>query len=401
MLGPPTLEATSLSADWTALIEWVGVQETGLKAEQTAAESELGRIISKVSQTTEKAHDAVKAVAVQEVPAAATMAELGELLAGLRSNAEADLRVFDQEKAKLADLRTRIEALEEEEAVARKLGHLLRTDGFEGWLMHSALEQLAERATERLLELSDSQYSLVLDDRAFSVRDHANADELRSARTLSGGETFLASLSLALALAEATAELAPEGAPRIDSIFLDEGFGTLDPHTLDIVASAPSRSSARPGEWSASSPTSATLPTECRCGSKSPRPVAQRRSNESRCDVKFSVESGAPEYGIAADADTLEEASHTVDATIERPVDDWEPLPPVADLASPTGSCSSMEFAESTLVSGSTTATALTSVSVRRWQQVLSIRSSDGAVVDGCLLTEALRDRRAFRLGRS
>ena len=70
------------------------------------------------------------------------------------------------------------------------------------------------------------------------MRDHTNADEVRSARTLSGGETFLASLSLALAVADATAELAPEGAPRMESIFLDEGFGTLDPHTLDTVATA-------------------------------------------------------------------------------------------------------------------------------------------------------------------
>ena len=90
----------------------------------------------------------------------------------------------------------------------------------------------------RLRELSGGQFCLVLDDRNFAVRDHTNADELRSARTLSGGETFLASLSLALALADATAELSPEGAPTIESIFLDEGFGTLDPQTLDTVATA-------------------------------------------------------------------------------------------------------------------------------------------------------------------
>ena len=61
---------------------------------------------------------------------------------------------------------------------------------------------------------------------------------MRGARTLSGGETFLASLSLALALADNIADLAPEGAARIESMFLDEGFGTLDPGTLDVVAGA-------------------------------------------------------------------------------------------------------------------------------------------------------------------
>ena len=72
----------------------------------------------------------------------------------------------------------------------------------------------------------------------FDVVDHRNADERRSARTLSGGETFLASLALALTLAEQTAELAAEGAARLESLFLDEGFGTLDNDTLEIVATA-------------------------------------------------------------------------------------------------------------------------------------------------------------------
>ena len=104
--------------------------------------------------------------------------------------------------------------------------------------MQAALEELVDAATVRLRELSSGQFSLELVEREFMVRDHANADELRSARTLSGGETFLASLSLALALADATSELSPEGAPTIESIFLDEGFGSLDPGTLDVVAAA-------------------------------------------------------------------------------------------------------------------------------------------------------------------
>ena len=64
------------------------------------------------------------------------------------------------------------------------------------------------RRHRRLRELSSGQFSLELVDATFMVGDHANADELRGARTLSGGETFLASLALALALADATSELA-------------------------------------------------------------------------------------------------------------------------------------------------------------------------------------------------
>jgi exonuclease SbcC len=114
----------------------------------------------------------------------------------------------------------------------------LSATGFEAWLMTAALDELCRRATTRLRALSGGQFSLVLRDRELLVRDHHHADELRGVRTLSGGETFLASLALALALAEATAELAPAGAPTIESIFLDEGFGTLDPDTLDTVAGA-------------------------------------------------------------------------------------------------------------------------------------------------------------------
>jgi exonuclease SbcC len=68
------------------------------------------------------------------------------------------------------------------------------------------------------------------------VIDHADADSRRSVRTLSGGETFQASLALALALSSQMSSLSAAGGARLDSIFLDEGFGTLDPETLDVVA---------------------------------------------------------------------------------------------------------------------------------------------------------------------
>ena len=53
---------------------------------------------------------------------------------------------------------------------------------------------------------------------------------------MSGGETFQASLALALALSSQISALAAAGAARLDSIFLDEGFGTLDAETLEVVA---------------------------------------------------------------------------------------------------------------------------------------------------------------------
>jgi DNA repair protein SbcC/Rad50 len=70
------------------------------------------------------------------------------------------------------------------------------------------------------------------------VIDHTNASQARPARTLSGGETFLASLALALTLADQLAGLAAAGTARLEALFLDEGFGTLDAETLDVVAAA-------------------------------------------------------------------------------------------------------------------------------------------------------------------
>jgi len=116
------------------------------------------------------------------------------------------------------------------------LGNLLRTDQFERWLLDEALTDLVARANVRLGELTGGHYSLSAAEGSFRVVDHRNADEVRDARSLSGGETFLTSLALALALADSSVDAAAQGGEPIESIFLDEGFGTLDPDTLDVVA---------------------------------------------------------------------------------------------------------------------------------------------------------------------
>jgi exonuclease SbcC len=69
------------------------------------------------------------------------------------------------------------------------------------------------------------------------VVDHNDADSRRMVKTLSGGETFQASLALALALSSQLGSFAAAGATQLGSIFLDEGFGSLDEATLDVVAS--------------------------------------------------------------------------------------------------------------------------------------------------------------------
>lgn len=236
-LGAPPADGASLASDWTTLVGWARNTERELIEGRDASSAEVRRCDEAIATETDAALEQIEGLLGEALPDW-PFRKLGELIAARESSALAAITVFEQARAKHAALRKRVDDLLEQEQVAKKLGHLLRSDGFEGWLMQSALDRLAVQATDRLFELSGGQYSLVLQDRAFAVRDHNNADEVRGARTLSGGETFLASLSLALALSAATAELAPDGAPEIESIFLDEGFGTLDPQTLDTVASA-------------------------------------------------------------------------------------------------------------------------------------------------------------------
>lgn len=235
--GPPPSDTTDLVVAWNTLTNW-----TANEAYSAAAERRV--TVDKKSETESlrtELVDTSRTLCVEvlgDVDPDTEVSEMSDMLAHHSARAMADLKGFDERLDNRNKLKERIGGLTEQASVATKLGGLLRADGFEGWLMEAALDELVERATRRLFELSGSQYSLTVHKRDFAVRDHANADELRSARTLSGGETFLASLSLALALADATAELAPEGAPVMESIFLDEGFGTLDPHTLDTVATA-------------------------------------------------------------------------------------------------------------------------------------------------------------------
>ena len=81
------------------------------------------------------------------------------------------------------------------------LGQLLRAGSFERWLCSEALDSLVAEASETLMELSGGQYQLDRDDRNdLVVIDYQDAGARRPVHTLSGGETFQASLALALAL---------------------------------------------------------------------------------------------------------------------------------------------------------------------------------------------------------
>jgi len=89
------------------------------------------------------------------------------------------------------------------------------------------------------MTLSQGRYSFHTEGNEFQVVDHWNADDRRSVRTLSGGESFLASLALALALSSSVSQFADGGGSfKLDALFLDEGFSTLDSETLNVAVEA-------------------------------------------------------------------------------------------------------------------------------------------------------------------
>ena len=153
---------------------------------------------------------------------------------------ESTIERLQKDLARSLELQERKKALDAQAALAGTLAQHLRADQLLAFIQEEALRQLADDGSRRLEALSLGRYSLVVDDQEFAVVDHWNADSHRSVKTLSGGETFLASLALALALAEGLAGLASEGraGDPLESLFLDEGFGTLDPETLAQVVQA-------------------------------------------------------------------------------------------------------------------------------------------------------------------
>ena len=111
---------------------------------------------------------------------------------------------------------------------------------FDSWLLANYLEEAAAYATRRLEKMSDFRYSLLLDTGRQQSRGYAGLDlmvfdahtgKTRPCATLSGGESFMASISLALGLADSIQNRS--GGVKLDTIFIDEGFGSLDEASLD------------------------------------------------------------------------------------------------------------------------------------------------------------------------
>lgn len=159
-----------------------------------------------------------------------------------RATLAARLEQQEAGRAKRASLLEALGAAEAEVVLWDEMRKLIGvSDGaaFQRFAQTLNLAELVDRANVRLRELAP-RYSLVVasDDAgnpelAFAICDHEHADRVRPQTTLSGGETFLVSLALALALSDYRQVRMP-----IETLLLDEGFGALDAETLDVAMSA-------------------------------------------------------------------------------------------------------------------------------------------------------------------
>jgi len=118
----------------------------------------------------------------------------------------------------------------------KELRRVLSGNAFVEFLAEEHLINVAAMASSRLGDLTKNRYALEVDsDGGFVIRDDGNGGFRRPVSSLSGGETFLVSLSLALAL---SSQIQLKGRFPLEFFFLDEGFGSLDQELLELVISS-------------------------------------------------------------------------------------------------------------------------------------------------------------------
>ncbi|MGQ9558163.1 MAG: AAA family ATPase [Desulfurispora sp.] len=145
------------------------------------------------------------------------------------------LKSIESAHTRWCELTAQLAELEKQRGRLEELKSLLRGNAFVQFVAQEQLVHIARAASIRLGQLTRYRYALeVTGEGSFIISDQANGGIKRPVSSLSGGETFLASLALALAL---SAQIQLKGRHPLEFFFLDEGFGTLDAGLLDTVVS--------------------------------------------------------------------------------------------------------------------------------------------------------------------
>jgi exonuclease SbcC len=223
LLAVPTAERAALRISVDRLLREAAETETACATRRV----DLEAMTQQVEIDTAAVQDEVTALAAAE---AAAQQRLGAI--------DAELKRDDEARARAADLETEMGAAKADLAIWARVEEAVGSAGgdrFRRFAQGITLDHLVHLANEQLRALSP-RYRLARSpaaDLALHVVDRDMGEERRATRSLSGGERFLVSLALALALSGL------EGRQSfVDTLFIDEGFGSLDAETLDLAVDA-------------------------------------------------------------------------------------------------------------------------------------------------------------------
>lgn len=240
LAGSPFADAAALRAARLEEVEAASIEawQSGHEARVQALQGQLRQVRAQILRLREESHapegEALAALESQCRAIETRIAAATEHRAGLRNDLERDGEARRSQAEQLA-------ALEQDEkglAVWTRLRKMIGSANgavFQEFAQGLSLDLLVRHANGHLARLSD-RYRLrrvSSGELTLEVLDRHQADAIRPMASLSGGESFLASLALALGLSD----LAGRNV-RIDSLFIDEGFGSLDADTLDLAVSA-------------------------------------------------------------------------------------------------------------------------------------------------------------------
>lgn len=187
--------------------------------------NELEKELAKVEFSTEKYALVEKEYLEKEE----ALSKLNEKIIGLKNEIERLEKAFLKKEELLknqSELSNRYENL-------RTISGLFKAKGFVNYISGIYLRQLCEQANVRFQRITRNRLSLQVNEKNdFEVIDYLNGGKTRSVKTLSGGQSFQASLSLALALAES---VQAKSKTENNFFFIDEGFGTQDINSVNLI----------------------------------------------------------------------------------------------------------------------------------------------------------------------
>jgi exonuclease SbcC len=155
--------------------------------------------------------------------------ELSGKIGALKNN----IIKLEKDLGKKKELENKNENLLKRQENIALLSNLFKAKGFVNYISTVYLQNLSESANERFFKMTKQHLQLeITDGNEFQIRDYLNEGKVRNIKTLSGGQMFQASLSLALALADSVQN---QIKANNNFFFLDEGFGSLDDESLHVV----------------------------------------------------------------------------------------------------------------------------------------------------------------------